>query len=139
MNADFEEEMRTRPERMTPSPGYFLVKLYTPDGQLRRHPSEPATRASAQIAFQWDRYYRQVWDGVGLEGLHGMNASEALPRLELAVRKLGKQSGEDILAHRPVSPEEQAGNCLVMFVNWCRWFPDDRLEVLAGAAPHEPA
>jgi hypothetical protein len=56
--------------------------------------------ASAQMALQWDSYYRQVWDGVRLEGSYGMRASEALPPLEYAARKLGKQSGEDILNHR---------------------------------------
>lgn len=129
---EFLREMATRPERMKPSPGHFLVKLYTPDGHLRRHPTDAATRASAQIALYWDTYYRRVLDGVGLEGLHGMRASEALPRLEYAVRKLGKQSSEDMLTHRQLSPAEKAGNCLVMFINWCRNFPDDVLEVLAS-------
>lgn len=132
-NGEIENGSEMRAERMQPSAGYFLVKLLTPDRQLRRFlDDDDGGRASAQIALRWDRFYRRVWDGVGLEGLQGMKTSEALPHLEYAVRKLGKMSGEDILHHKSRTPEIRAGDSLVMFVNLCRAYPDDVLEVQAS-------
>lgn len=94
-----------------------------PSGQMQADVNEygdfvaiPTTDAELYVTYNYSIQYRILWGEASLKALHNMNVKEAIPKLEEAVEKLGKEPYSDYWA----STAGNAGFALWQIMLMCK-------------------